>query len=155
MAAMLKLHHNIDPLTIDQQDMLEENNDPYYRLTSIKQPSVYVAGNHFFNDSSATHKVDMVVFFPKTRYIDGRPDWLSYDKNKKYYFVNLQQYKINYPVMISAFHKEEDISIAIPADIIEFTKPNDKIALILNKGQYVLQIKDNTKKIYQQTVQVK
>lgn len=155
MGAMLKLHYGIDPLTIDQQVMLEENNDSYYRLTNAKQPSVYVSGNHFFNDSTATHKVDMVVFFPRTQYINGRPDWLVYDKNRKYYFANLQKYKAIYPVMIFAFHKEEDITVSIPADIIEMKNPNDKVALVLDKGQYTLRIKDSEGEIYQQTVQVK
>jgi hypothetical protein len=155
MAAMLKLHYNIDPLTVDPQDMLQENNDPYYRFTNIRKPSVYVSGNHFFKDSTATHKVDMVVFFPKTKYINGRPDWLTYDKSKKYYFVNLKQYKITYPVMISTFHKEEDITIAVPADIIEMNTPDDKVALVLNKGQYILQIKDDAGKVYKQTIQLK
>ncbi len=155
MAAMLKIHYQIDPLTIDQQDMLEENNDPYYKLTDVKEPSVFVSENNFFSDPTNNHKVDMVVFFPRTKYVNGRPNWLVYDKRKKYYFVNLQRYKINYPVMISAFHQEEDTTLSVPANIIEIKNPNDKIALVLNKGQYVLQIKDSADKIYQQSAQVK
>ncbi len=155
MAAMLKLYFNIDPLTIDQQDMLEENNDPYYKLANIDQPTVYMSGKHYFNDSTATHKVDMVVFFPKTKYINGRPDWLMYNKSNKYYFVKLEQYKINYPVMISAFHKEENPSIAVPVDIIEMKNSEDKIALVLDKGNYLLQIRDNSGLVYEQTIKVK
>lgn len=155
MAAMLKIHFNIDPLTIDQQDMLEENNDPYYNLTNVKEPSVYVSANGFFSDSTANHKVDMVVFFPRTKYINGRPDWLLYDKSKKYYFVKFDQNKLVYPVMISAFYKGEDISTTVPANIIEIETQNDKVALVLNKGEYTLQIRDSTGNKMEQSIQVK
>lgn len=155
MAAMLKIHYQIDPLTIDQQDMLEENNDPYYRLTDVKETSVFVSENNFFSDPTDNHKVDMVVFFPKTKYVNGRPNWLVYDERKKYYFVKLEQNKFTYPIMISAFYKGEDISVADPTDIIEIDNPNDKVALVLNTGQYILQVKDATGNVLQQTVQVK
>ncbi len=155
MAAMLKLNFNIDPLTIDQQDLLEENNDPYYNWTNVKEPSVYVSSKGVFNDLNKNHKVDMVVFFPRTTYINGRPNWLVYDKSKKYYFVKVEQTNFLYPIMISAYHKGEDISVTVPADIIEIEKPNDKIALILNTGQYTLRIRDFKNNVIQQTVQVK
>ena len=155
MAAMLKLNFNIDPLTIDQQDMLEENNEPYYNLINIKEPSVYVSNNGFFSDLNANHKVDLVVFFPRTKYINGRPDWLVYDKNRKYYFIKLNQIKLIYPVMISAFYKGEDISATVPADIIEIANQNDKVALVLNKGEYILQIKDSSGNITEQIIYVR
>lgn len=155
MAAMLKLNFNVDPLTIDQQDLLEENNDPYYNLTNVKEPSVYVSNKGFFCDPNANHKVDMVVFFPRTKYINGRPNWLVYDKSRKYYFVPLGQNSLVYPIMIFAFYKGEDISVAVPTDIIEIEKQNDKIGLVLNKGQYTIQIKDLTGKVIQQTIEVK
>lgn len=155
MAAMLKLYFNIDPLTLDQQDLLEENNDPYYNLTNVKEPSIYVSNKGFFSDPNQNHKVDMVVFFPRTKYINGRPNWLTYDKNRKYYFARLEQTKLTYPIMISAYYKEEDISTGVPVDIIEIEKPNDKIGLVLNKGQYTLQIRDVIGNVIEQTVQVK
>lgn len=155
MVAMLKKDFNIDPLTIDQEDLLEEKNHPYYNLTNVKEPSVYVSDKGFFNDFTENHKVDMVVFFPRTKYVNGRPDWLVYDKTRKYYFVRLEQNKSVYPIMISAFYKEEDISAAVPADIVEVEKPTDKVALVLNKGQYILQIKDAADNVFEQTVKVK
>ncbi len=155
MAAMLKMNFNIDPLTIDQQDLLEENNNSYYNWTNVKEPSIYVSDKGFFNDPYKNHKVDMVVFFPRTKYINGRPNWLVYDKSKKYYFVKFEQPNFTYPIMISAYHKGEDISVAVPADIIEIEKPYDKIALILNTGQYTLRIRDLKNNVTQQTVQVK
>lgn len=151
MAAMLKKDFAIDPLTVDQQDLLEENNAPYYSLTYVKEPSVYVSDKGFFNDFSESHKVDMVVVFPRTKYVNGRPDWLVYDKTRKYYFVKLEKNKLVYPIMIAAYYKGEDISAAVPADIIEIKKPDDKVALVLNKGQYILQIKDAAGNVFEQT----
>lgn len=155
MAAMLKMNFNIDPLTIDQQDLLEENNNPYYNWTNVKEPSIYVSDKGFFNDPYKNHKVDMVVFFPRTKYINGRPNWLVYDKSRKYYFVKLEQANLVYPIMVSAYPNGEDISVAVPADNIEIEKPNDKIALVLNTGQYTLRIKDSKNNVIQQIVQVK
>ncbi len=155
MAAMLKLNFNIDPLTIDQQDLLEENGDPYYNRTNVKEPSVFVSSKGVFSDLNKNHKVDMVVFFPRTKYINGRPNWLVYNKTKKYYFVNFEHTNFVYPIMISAYHQGENISVAVPADIIEIEKPDDKIALVLNTGQYNLRIRDLKNNVIQQTVQVK
>ena len=155
MAAMLKIHFKIDPLTIDQQDLLEENNDPYYNLTNVKEPSIYVSNKGFFSDPNANHKVDMVVFFPRTKYINGRPNWLTYDKNRKYYFVSLEQTKIVYPIMISAYYNGEDITKAVPADIVEIDKQNDKIGLVLNKGLYTLKIRGVTNNVIEQSIIVK
>ena len=155
MAAMLRIDFNIDPLTIDQLAFLEENNDPYFNLTNVKEPSVYVSNNGFFTNPADYKKVDMAVFFPKTKYINGRPNWLVYDKSKKYYFVSHKQNNLLYPIMISAFCKGEDISVAVPADLIEIEKQNDKIALVLNKGEYTIQIKDSTGKVEQQTIEIK
>ena len=155
MASKLKLYYNIDPLTIDQQDMLEENSNPYYRFANVKEPSVFVSGNKLFSDSTKSHKVDMVVFFPRTKYINGRPNWLVFDKRREYYFVKTGRNKMVYPIMILAFPKGEDTSVAVPADIVEIEKPKDKVALVLLPGQYILEIKDIEGKIIRQTVEVK
>lgn len=151
MAAMLKKNFAIDPLTIDQEYLLEEKNAPYYNLTSVKEPSVYVSDKGFFNDFSESHKVDMVVVFPRTKYVNGRPDWLVYDKRRKYYFVKLDKNKLVYPIMIAAYHKGEDTPTAVPADIVEIERPDDKVALVLIKGQYILQIKDAAGNVFEQT----
>jgi len=155
MAAMLKLNFKIDPLTVDQEDLLEEKNDTYYKWTNVKEPSIYVSPKNIFNDPNKNHKVDIVVFFPKVKYINGRPNWLTYDKEKKYFFANLNSENLNYPIMISAFCKGEDISIAVPSDIIEIEKPDEKIGLMLSRGIYTLQIKDFTGIVTLQTIEVK
>ena len=155
MGRMLKKNFNIDPLTIDQVNLLEEYNDTYYNLTDVKEPSVYLADNEFFNNPKVGTQTDMSVVFPKTKYINGRPNWLVYDKNRKYYFPKLENTKLVYPVMIFAYHKNEDISITVPADIIEIEKSDAKTALVLKKGQYTLQVKDATGNVIEQNIEIK
>ena len=142
MAAMLKLYHHIDPLTVDQQDMLEENGDTSYSRTNLEEPSVFIAGSKYFADSNANHIVDLVVYFPRTKYINGRPNWLVYDKKNKYAWVGAIPGDFTYPLMLLAYHAEEDRSVAVPADIIEWQHSNEKIAFVLTKGDYVIEIKD-------------
>lgn len=142
MAAMLRLYHQIDPLTIDQQDMLEENIDTCSNWTNLEEPSVFIAGSKYFSDSNVNHIVDMVVCFPRTKYINGRPNWLVYDKRNKYAWIGAIPPGFTYPLMLLAYHAEEDRSLAVPADIIELQHSNDNTAFVLARGNYVIEIKD-------------
>jgi len=155
MAAFLKTDFNIDPLTVDQQDLLDENNVPYYHWANVTQPSVFVSNKGFFSDPDEYHEVDMVVVFPPTKYVNGRPDWLSYDKNRKFYFPKLNELRLKYPLMISAYVQGEDLTTAVPDDIIEIQNPQEAIALVLDQGKYRLMIRDSTGTVIEQAVNVK
>lgn len=155
MAAMLKKDFQIDPLTVDQEALLEEKNNPYFNLTKLAQPSVYVSGDVFFNNSGTNRQVDMVVFFPKTKYVNGRPDWLRYDKTRRFFFAQLASRELSYPVMIFAYLKGEDVLASVPADIVEIKQPGEKTALVLDKGQYVLRIKDAAGNTFERAAKVR
>jgi len=155
MASFLKNDFNIDPLTVDQQDLLEENNIPYYHWAGVPAPSVFVSKKGFFSDSDEHREVDMVVAFPPTKYVNGRPDWLTYDKNRKFYFPKLNALGLKYPVMIAAYVQGEDLTTAVPADIIEIKNSKNAIALVLDQGQYRLMIKYSTGTVIEQAVNVK
>jgi hypothetical protein len=122
--------------------MLEENQDTVYGWTHVKEPSVFMSGSKYFADSSAYHVVDMVVFFPRTEYVNGRPNWLVYDKGNRYAWPGAIPAGFTYPVMLLAFHSEEDTSVAVPEDIIELERVWDKKALVLTPGRYVVEIRD-------------
>lgn len=147
MGGYLKNEFKLDPLTIDQENLLEENFNPYSNVFSVKEPSVFInSQNAFFSNSYSNvqgkFNVDISVVFPKTKYINGRPNWLMYPKNRKYFFVKSKDLKIAFPVMILAYHKGEDLLTAIPSDVIELNSGKERKALVLTKGHYVLLIKN-------------
>ncbi len=154
MGYYLKVKFDIDPFTIDQVNQLEEENTPYYNWANVSEPSIYANNNIFFNNLEKGRKVDAIVFFPKAKYINNRPDWLVWDKKRKYFFPKLDN-KLAFPLMLFVYHEGEDASVAIPTDIIEVNNLTDKIALVLQKGKYNLQIKDVQGNIATQKITVK
>jgi hypothetical protein len=82
MAAVLKRLTGTDPFTILAVPMGErltqEEEDPRYRVAAaaglLASPSMFVdSGGRTLGDSS----FDAFVFWPRTRLLDGRPDWLT------------------------------------------------------------------------------
>ena len=61
---------------------------------------------------------DIAVYHPNTNYIDDRPDWLFDSKNKNV-AIPLSDIGIDFPVLILAYKKGEDINLTIPVDITE------------------------------------
>lgn len=147
MGGMLKNEFKIDPLTVDQEKLLEENNNPHTSAFALRKPSVFVddKGGYFsasYDVGGSGFLADISVAFPKTKYINGRPDWLMYPGNRRYYFIRRGLLKIPYPLMILAYRKGEDIDSAIPADVIELGSAKESKALVLTKGDYTLLIKN-------------
>jgi hypothetical protein len=140
LAERIKKLTNIDPLTIDQTRYSEKGSltlsDPLLKIYNLKRPSVLINKyNHplgIINDSSW---VDIAVFQPFTKYIDGRPSWLVYD-NKKKVHINLSTVKINFPILLMAFNSNENVNNSVPTDIIEVKNKNDDAVLILAQGDY-------------------
>lgn len=149
MAAELKKETGIDPFTINQAKLLETSTaitaNPYrveIDKNPSKAPSFLINKNNEYFDTYPNEKPwDALVYFPKTNYINGRPDWLLLNKKNKIVTIPEDKITIQAPYLIFAYHKEEDIESAIPADILEIRKNEPTKSLILEKGNYILFIK--------------
>jgi hypothetical protein len=78
---------------------------------------------------------DISVFHPNTQYIDNRPHWLFENGNKNI-SIKLNDIPIDFPGLILAYKKGEDINKAVPIDIIELKSKTEKGHLALKKGTY-------------------
>jgi hypothetical protein len=148
MGAVLKQKSGLNPFTIKQTSWLEtfsnKTKDPY-RKRIEKNPPREVSV--FKNDkgllfSSDKENYDVQVYFPKTEYINGRPNWLMMIKERKYVKIPYEKIKINFPYLVFAYHANEDLEKASPADIIEIKNKNDLKSLVLENGNYQLIIKN-------------
>lgn len=90
MAQYFKEWSGIDPLTIDQTEMMEHSspdyeNPLYARVLKKYQPAEAMLLRKRGNLVSAQpDKRDLTVFHPRTIYEDGRPNWLAQTGRKTY-----------------------------------------------------------------------
>ena len=142
MAARLKEMTGIDPLTVEQEVMTEHSKpkfeESYFDFASPDFDAVYLdTANRPFYISGA---VDMQVFHKRTKFINGRPDWMFTNGRKPCSIV--EKIKTGFPCLVFAYHTYDDVAVAIPQDIIEVrTKVDDKV-LALPKGKYTIIVKD-------------
>ncbi|MFD3002610.1 hypothetical protein ACFS7Z_19725 [Pontibacter toksunensis] len=156
MAGRLDEITGINPFTVNQEILTEKSRpeleNPYLKLASVTEPTIYVnADGDGFAGPPGFGAYDVRVFHPKTSYIHGRPDWM-FTLGRKPVFIN-KRIKVNYPVLVFAYKAGEDISQAIPVDVIELKSKQDKKALALKKGKYSILVLD--KNGGQQTVSIK
>ncbi len=148
MAAIIKKKSGINPLTINQVDWLEtyshKTANPYRVIIDKNPPkeiSVFknLKGDYF---SMRPKKQDINVYFPPTKYIIDRPDWLFKSTKKRLVTLPFSKINLEYPYLVFAYYENEDETIATPSDIIEIKNENDKKGLALEKGKYKLIIKN-------------
>lgn len=144
MAGRLKEYTGIDPFTIDQVELTErssiEYDDPFFKMINLDYYAVFI--NQFgkpYNDPPLRDQYDISVYHPRTKWINGRPNW-AFEGGKQPYFIN-DQINIVFPCLVLAYCEGEDISIAVPTDVIELKNKDDKTALALKKGNYTIIIK--------------
>jgi hypothetical protein len=140
MASRLTEFTGINPLTVNQVEYSEKSNpkynNPILKAFKVEESSVFI-DNHdnplrYERENSWN---DIVVFHPTTKYMDGRPNWLFENGNKNVP-ISLTDIQIEFPVMILAFKKGEDINLAIPIDITEVKIRTENCHLGLKKGIY-------------------
>lgn len=155
MAAYFKRLSGINPLTIDQTTLYEENTSSPYanKLLNIilNKDSVFAFTpkelKMFGVDSTA---YDIYVYNPKTTYSHNRPTWLITSADK--YFVSIEIPKSIKPVLVQAYVKneiksEDDYKIKIPFDQT-FYSENNNVWLVLRKGkEYKIIYRDDKNKI--------
>lgn len=148
MSAILKKKSGLDPFTICQTKWLETFSDKtanlYRKLIDSNPPKEISIFKNLNGDYFSPNKeeYDVQVYFPKTKYIKGRPDWLMATGERKYVSIPFSKIELEFPYLVKAFYDNETETNAIAADIIELTSNKDMKALILEKGNYSLVIED-------------
>lgn len=152
MGQYFKEFSGINPLTIDQYRMSEMSSsdceNPYFKIANIKRTSVFIRkiDDSIFVEPAFKNRIDIQVFHPRAKYINGRPDWLYMNGRKKAFNIEKKYLRqMNYPVLVFAYYNDENIEEAIPIDVIEINNKKDIKALVLPKGTFkiIIQNKEN------------
>jgi hypothetical protein len=151
MAGRLKEYTGIDPFTIDQVRFSEKSKSEFCHLflnaTNDQIPFVLLdQTNTVFNGISIPTQTDIVVIHPITKYIQGRPNWLTVDK-VEYRIPNDRMPMDDYPIQVLAFRENEFEHKGIPADIIEIDSFQNSKPLYLKDGAYTILIRNRAYKI--------
>lgn len=142
MAGRLTECTGINPLTINQSAYNEKAdpkfNSPFLKALDIKKSAIIVDkdGNPFRYEEGEGWS-DIAIFHPNTKYINNRPNWLFENGNQNV-SIALTDIGIDFPVMVLAFKKGENINKAIPIDIIEIADKSKSSLLTLKKGDYII-----------------
>jgi len=140
MAGRLTEYTGINPLTINQVVYSEKSkpefNHPLLKALNIKESSIIIDNDNnplkYNRDNAWT---DIAVFHPNTEYVDSRPNWLFKNGNENV-SISLTDIEIEFPIMVLAFKKGEDINLAVPIDITEVESKTENCNLGLKKGTY-------------------
>ncbi|WP_298520814.1 hypothetical protein [uncultured Kordia sp.] len=151
MAARLKEYTGIDPLTIHQVLYSEKGNSTYnhpmLKAFNVATSSVLIDKNKQpFKYTRRESWSDIAVFHPKTNYKNNRPNWLFTNGNQQI-TIDLQTVELDFPVMVLAYKKGEDIQTAVPVDIAEAKSKTSVCELGLKKGKYEIVVTNKTKTI--------
>lgn len=147
MGAFLKKYTGLDPFTIHQVDLLEHADaaldNPYRALMHATAPSVFVDGQGaLFNSAQNPEKWDASVYFPPTTTRHGRPTWLLLGHDRQYFPLKAQPITVAFPCLVRAYRAGEDLTQAIPVDVIELQSAQEDRALVLAKGRFTLLLQD-------------
>lgn len=149
MAGRLQEFTGINPLTIDQVLFSEKDNEslnhPLLKAVELRASSVLVdKNNNSLKYKRGEASTDISVFHPNTKYVDKRPEWLFQNGHKRV-SINLNNLSIDFPVMVLAFKKGDNINSAIPIDLIEIAKKNEICNLSLKKSLYQIVVTNKQK----------
>lgn len=140
MAGRLSEYTGKNPLTINQV-LYSEKSDPeldhpLLRAIEIEESSVLVKENEQpFRYERGDAWTDLAVFHPRTEYVSDRPAWL-FEDDYKAFNIDLSDVPLEFPVMVMAYRKGEDISKAIPMDILEIKQAEGDFLMSLKPGEY-------------------
>ncbi|PHN07347.1 hypothetical protein [Flavilitoribacter nigricans] len=146
MAYHLKRMTGIDPLTINQY-LLSETHDGMatglYRMINLTQPSVFTdeQGKLFSGWPGTDDRFDMLVYHPRTQYVLERPVWLVNEPGNQLYFPDKEKITIHYPIIFKVW-PAGDLESAAPIEVIERSRAEERIPLILQPGKYRLRLEN-------------
>lgn len=148
MASVLKRLTGIDPFTVFSvrmgERMTPEEEDPRYRYATAKglvtEPTIFVdsAGGTLGDDS-----FDALVFWPRVRMVDGRPDWLKNVLGRRSVALPAAFVKGSGLRLVQAFRAGEPAT-AIPVDQFLLDDMHQSRNLFLSPGTYWSRTIDRT-----------
>jgi hypothetical protein len=153
MAGRLNNLTGINPFTIDQIPGSEKGdlkfNSPYIQMANSKKPVIMVnSKGKTYNGEIKDNKADCRIIHPVSVYNNGRPDWLTLNGRRKAFHIANNSIS-EYPVLVMAYRNNEFEQEGVPADIIEITNKDQKVDLVLDKGNYRIIVKNRNYKIIQ------
>lgn len=136
MAGQLKQLTGINPFTIDQTVLTEHGivGNSFRKLIHEEQPVVLVDSmGQYFNRVSVPKRVDISLYQPDTREMNGRAHWLLTPGKK---FKNIQkQIKVPYPCLVKVYLQTDNYTEAVPVDVIEITDANEPRDILVYAGK--------------------
>jgi len=153
MAKYFKEISGIDPFTIDQTEMTECNKthleNPYFQwiqkeITPKNAIVLRKEKNTFWVDKKGWY--DCQVFQPRSKYSNGRPQWLSLGGKRQPVIIPTKN-SIS-PLLIQAFdvveqeQQQQTQDLAIPIDQIAIWKKQPQACLYLPKGNFFIRFMD-------------
>ncbi len=150
LAGRIKEYTGKNPLTVNQTLYSEKSKriyeDSIYQLANVSKPSILINNNdQSFNVEKNPNWYDLMVFHPRTVYIDDIPNWIVEDMPIK--TIQLPELNINFPCKIFVYDKQDDINKAFPLYIKEIHKITSEINLPIPLSEYKIVI-SNKKKSY-------
>lgn len=143
MAGYLEKLTGLNSFRIDQTLMMEcskeEYMNKYYQLAdkkfNITEPVFLTKGDGDYSFKSDGF-ADAVLFLPKTKYANNRPDWMSMDGYRKPYEIKPGNDMLEDNVLIQAFNENENTESAVPVDMVLTKKGIKEYTLMLPSGKY-------------------
>ncbi|MGJ8679465.1 hypothetical protein [Paraglaciecola sp.] len=143
LASKLKNITKLETLTIDQTTRIERSQVKYEHPTytnvvksvNYRKPFIFVKGNEVW---SSDNKWDISVFWPRTRYLNGRAEWATL--NRKPYISASKHCKNLYPCMIEVFKFNQPYEV--PLDRVIISSKSEPKAVFLSQGGNTLVVSD-------------
>ncbi|KAA3440563.1 hypothetical protein [Rufibacter hautae] len=160
MAGRLKEFTGIDPFTVDQEDYTETSathyDSPFFQLSQLSYPAIYVRNDNgqLFTGTSNNRQVDVAMVHPKTKLVNGLPDWIWMNGQRKPYKVSANKITIDLPCLALAY-KATESEQAVPIDVVEFSNRTSVLPLALPRGEYRLVLRDGKDKTQELQMKVK
>ncbi len=142
LAGRIKEYTGKDPLTINQTQYYERSltvyEDSIYQRMDNKKPIVFIdEQGRSIDRMKDTSWYDLFVFHPRTKYIEGIPDWIV--KERPIQTVSLPEIDIQCPCKVLLFEKEDDPLLAVPLFVKELERIEKKLRLpMTNKEVQIL-----------------
>jgi hypothetical protein len=163
LASKIKEVTGIDPLTINQamykEKSTRDKSDAVLRKLILIEPSVMINDQgQFFTTLDQSKAWDICVFHPFSKYVFGRPAWLTSGVARLFKEIPNKPAELSYPYLALAYLENEySNKDAVPVDIIEIENENDKKQMVLYLGNYqlVMQDKDGKKIVQKFAVEYK
>ena len=147
MAGRLAEYTGINPLTINQISYSEKSdpkfNRPLLKAMDITSSSILLDKEQQpMRHEQGEAWADIAVLHPNTSYSNGRPNWLM-----AHAALDLSDVSMEFPVMVLAFKKGEDIHSAVPVDITEVESTEKSCHLALKKGTYIFVVTNGNESV--------